>query len=175
MRAARYGLMSVRFVLLLCAGCATAPGAIVPASLPASARYEESGRAFVAPPGGAARFDEDAEVTFGNAKLTVSAIASARGAAAESYVEDALQHIPGLSGRPLLRDGSVYCMESAPPSRIAACARIDDATRAGGPIVLTTFIADAKTYVSLGGVRVAAEAARSASGFRVDERLPPVK
>ena len=170
-----------RFAWLCLVGCARVPGPIVPSALPAAAEtYEDAGRSFAAPHGDARFVGDDAEVVYpGPAKLTVTAIGAMRGVVAESNVEDALHRIPALGGRPLMKEESpgvgIFCIESEPPSRVAACARLDDETRRGGPIVLTTFIADAKTYAALGGVRVPAEAARTAKGFRAPEALPSVR
>ena len=162
--------------------CSAPPGPISPAQLPgAPIAYAGGGAAFTAPAGGTPTWtDEDAAVSYpAGAKLTVSAIASERGALSESDIERALRRIPGLAGQPLTKEerpgAAVFCMQNASPSTIAACARFDEETRRGGALVLTTLLANAAAYVSLGGARVAAEAARTATGFRVapSQALPP--
>jgi hypothetical protein len=162
--------------------CASPPGPISPAQLPAPPiAYAGNGASFTAPPGGTPTWtDEDAAVSYpAGAKLTVSAIASERGALSESDIERALRRIPGLGGQLLTKEerpgAAVFCMQSAPPSTVAACARIDEETRRGGALVLTTLLANTAAYASLGGARVAAEAARTATGFRVapSQALPP--
>ena len=164
------------------AACSAPPGPISPAQLPgAPIAYAGGGASFTAPAGGTPSWtDEDAAVSYpAGAKLTVSAIASERGALSESDIERALRRIPGLAGQPLTKEerpgAAVFCMQSAPPSTVAACVRIDEETRRGGALVLTTILANTAAYVSLGGARVAAEAARTATGFRVapPQALPP--
>lgn len=181
-------------LVLACAACAaqvactSSPGPITPAQLPAAPALYTSresdgsgGASFTAPAGGKlTSSDDDAIVSYlAGAKLTVGAITSERGALSESDVERALRRIPGLAEQSLTKEESpglaVFCMQSAPPSTVAACARIDEETRRGGPLVLTTFLANAAAYASLGGARVAADAAKSAKGFRVapSQVLPP--
>lgn len=166
-------------VATLLAGCGVAPGPIAPATLPEpAASYEDAGRSFSAPARGEARWDgDDAAVVYGGrAKLTVTAVTPGGGQISESSVESALHRIPTLEGKRLLREESpgvgIFCMESEPPSKVAACARLDDESRRGGVIVLTTFIADAQTYAAMGGVRAPAEAARTAKGFTAPALLP---
>ncbi len=167
-------------VIALIAGCGVAPGPIAPVALPeAATTYEDAGRSFSAPARGEVRWEgDDAAVVYGGrAKLTVAAVSPGGGQITESSIESALHRIPTLEGKRLLKEETpgvgIFCMESEPPSKVAACARLDDDSRRGGVIVLTTFIADEKTYAAMGGVRAPAEAARTAKGFHAPALLPP--
>jgi hypothetical protein len=174
--------VSLASLVALVAGCSVPPGPIAPATLPEPATsYEDAGRSFSAPARGTLRWKgDDAEVVYsdGHAKLTVAAVPAGGGQISESSIESALHRILTLDGRPLLKEESpgvgIFCMESEPPSKVAACARLDEDSRRGGSIVLTTFFADAQTYVALGGVRAPAEAARTAKGFQATQ-LPAVR
>jgi hypothetical protein len=168
-------------LLLLCA-CAAPPASvpIAPGALPAPpAPYEDADRAFVAPGGGQLSQSEgDSVVEWANgARLTVSALPSVRGSVPDESIVHALKSIRTLEDRPLMKeDGEsaiLLCVEGAPPTRTAACSRIDAESRRGGALILSTFVAGPAIYASMGGARVAAEAVRSARGFRAGGQLPP--
>jgi hypothetical protein len=175
----RYAGVVLAFVL---DSCAAPPASIpiAPATLPVStAPYEDVDRAFVAPEGGhVSQSKGDTVVDWeSGAKLTVAALSWGPRAVADESIVNALRSIRTLEGRPLMREEGegaiVLCLEGAPPTATAACTRIDAESRQGGALILTTFTAQPSVYASMGGVRVAAEAARSARGFGAGERLPP--
>jgi hypothetical protein len=161
--------------------CASPAGPIAPPQLPqAPVAYSARGASFMAPADGQPTWSEDEASLSWNAgaKLTIGAVQGDRGALSESDVERALHRIPGLAGQPLTKEEApglaIFCMQGAAPATVAACARIDEEARRGGSLVITTFLANAAAFTSLGGTRVAAEAAKSARGFRsAPSALPP--
>jgi hypothetical protein len=175
--------VSIAAWLVVFVACASPPRAapIAPAALPAApVPYDDQGRSFVAPADGKLVPKEDKSFVAwakGRAGLTVSTMPRGQEATSDESVVNALKAISNLDSERLMkeeREGAiVICLENAPPSTTAACARIDADSRRGGALVLTTFVGDADVYASLGGARVAAEAARSARGFGAPEALPP--
>jgi hypothetical protein len=175
----RYARAALAFTL---GGCAAPPPSIpiAPTALPGpTAPYEDVDRTFVAPAGGrVSQSKGDTVVDWeGGAKLTIAALSWGPRAVADESIVNALRSIRTLEGQPLMREDRegaiVLCLEGAPPTATAACARIDAESRQGGALILTTFVAHPSVYGSMGGARVPAEAARSARGFGAGERLPP--
>jgi hypothetical protein len=178
-RVTRYPCAALALAL---GSCAAPPPSIpiAPAALPGqTAPYEDVDRTFVAPAGGhlsQSKGDSVVDWEVG-AKLTVAALSWGPRAVADESIVNALHGIRTLEGRPLMREdreGAILlCLEGAAPTATAACARIDAESRQGGALILTTFVAPPSIYASMGGARVAAEAAHSARGFGAGERLPP--
>jgi hypothetical protein len=175
--------LSARAALLLSLGaCAVPPPSvpIAPGALPeAPAPYTDADRAFVAPAGGRLSQSEgDTIVDWSNgARLTVTSISSGRDSVSDESIVRGLHAIRTLEDRPLMKEDSpgaiLLCVEGAPPTHTSACSRIDAESRRGGALILSTFVAGPAVYASMGGARVAAEAARSARGFGAGGQLPP--
>jgi hypothetical protein len=161
--------------VLALAACARATGArILPPSPPTPlVPYQVDERSLLAPPGGQLKSNsEDVEIHYdGPAVLIVTSVSKTGVSLSESDIERLLHHVPGMADAPLAKEESkeaaLFCVENRPR---AACARVNDEA---GVMVLATFAAPLATYDPYGGARTAAEAARSAKGFRPPEPLPP--
>ena len=167
---------AVLAVSVLTLGACTTPSArILPAALPqALVPYAAEDRSFMAPAGGQLipRSDDILLQYEGPATLMVTSVSKKGVSMSEADIARMLRSAHHSLGSARLAkeespDAALFCVENRP---LAACARIDaDA----GVIVLSTFEAAPALYDSLGGARLAAEAARTAKGFHPEEALPP--
>jgi hypothetical protein len=162
-------------VLLGAAGCArSTPARILPSTPPTPlVAYEAGERSLSAPPGGRLTSNsEDLAIEYdGPAILVVTSVSKQGVSLSESDIERVLHRIKGMADAPLAKEVSseaaLFCVENRPR---VACARVNNEA---GVMVLSTFAAPPALYEPFGGARIAAEAARTAKGFRPPEPLPP--
>jgi hypothetical protein len=169
-------LRAVVAVTILAGACAPhATARILPASISQPlVAYEMDDRSLYAPAGGRlSSTSDDLMVQYeGGATLTVAAVPRNGVSLSEADIGRMLRGVhPSLRSAPLAKEESpeaaLFCVENHP---FAVCARINGEADI---VVLSTFVATDPLYESLGGARLAAEAARTAKGMRPADALPP--